>query len=93
MKVHLIHHVFLEVPAKKLMVGETSATCEQKVFFFITDTIGKDPGKMGKRLVVLPGFVKSKWQEVVQKSHGEVPGLVFVAKGFGTFVADTWYLL
>lgn len=33
MKVHLIHHVFLEVPAKKMMVGETSATCDQKVFF------------------------------------------------------------
>lgn len=64
-----------------------------KKYFFITDTIGKDPGKMGKRLVALPGFVKSKWLEVVQKSHGEVPGLVFVAKGFGTFVADTWYLL
>jgi len=32
------------------------------------------------------GFVKSKWLEVVQKSHGEVPGLVFVAKGFGALL-------
>ena len=46
---------------------------------------------MEKRLVALPGFVRSKWLEVVQKNHGEVPGLVFVAKGFGILVANIWY--
>ena len=33
-----------------------------------------------------PGFVRAKWLAIVQ-SQAEVPGLVFVAKGFGNLAA------